>query len=40
VEKAGVIRYIQELKEQGVVRHIGLSSHVYADFPVMENLRK
>lgn len=27
VEKAGIIRYIQELKRQGVVRHIGLSSH-------------
>lgn len=26
-EKAGVIRYIQDLKEAGVVRHIGLSSH-------------
>lgn len=30
VEKAGVIRYIQELKEQGIVRHIGLSSHTPA----------
>lgn len=30
VEKAGVIRYIQELKEQGGVRHIGLSSHTPA----------
>lgn len=30
VEKAGIIRYIQELKEQGVVRHIGLSSHTPA----------
>lgn len=27
VEKAGVIRYMEELKEAGVVRHIGLSSH-------------
>lgn len=27
IEKAGVIRYIEELKSQGVVRHIGLSSH-------------
>lgn len=27
VEKNGVIRYIEELKQQGVVRHIGLSSH-------------
>lgn len=27
IEKAGVIRYIQELKSQGMVRHIGLSSH-------------
>lgn len=27
VEKAGVIRYIEDLKGQGVVRHIGLSSH-------------
>lgn len=27
VEKAGIIRYIQNLKEQGIVRHIGLSSH-------------
>ena len=27
VEKAGIIRYIEELKSQGVVRHIGLSSH-------------
>ena len=27
VEKAGIIRYIQDLKRQGVVRHIGLSSH-------------
>lgn len=27
VEQAGIIRYIQELKSQGVVRHIGLSSH-------------
>lgn len=27
VEKAGVIRYIEALKGQGVVRHIGLSSH-------------
>ena len=27
VEKAGIIRYIQDLKSQGVVRHIGLSSH-------------
>lgn len=27
VEKAGIIRYIEELKDQGVVRHIGLSSH-------------
>ena len=27
VEKAGVIRYIEDLKDQGVVRHIGLSSH-------------
>lgn len=27
VEKAGVIRYIESLKEAGVVRHIGLSSH-------------
>lgn len=30
VEKAGVIRYIQDLKEAGVVRHIGLSSHTPA----------
>ena len=27
VEKAGIIRYIEDLKAQGVVRHIGLSSH-------------
>lgn len=27
VEEAGVIRYIQELQRQGVIRHIGLSSH-------------
>ena len=27
IEKAGVIRYIEELKSQGAVRHIGLSSH-------------
>ena len=27
VEKAGVICYMEELKEAGVVRHIGLSSH-------------
>lgn len=27
VEKAGVIRYIEDLKSQGVVRYIGLSSH-------------
>lgn len=27
VEKAGIIRYIQELKDKGVIRHIGLSSH-------------
>ncbi len=27
IEKAGVIRYIEELKKQGVVRHIGLSTH-------------
>lgn len=27
IEKAGVIRYIQELKSQGTVRYIGLSSH-------------
>ena len=27
VEKNGTIRYIEELKAQGVVRHIGLSSH-------------
>ena len=27
IEKAGIIRYIEELKEKGVVRHIGLSSH-------------
>lgn len=27
VEKAGIIRYIKELQSQGVVRHIGLSSH-------------
>lgn len=27
VEKAGVIRYIEDLEDQGVVRHIGLSSH-------------
>lgn len=27
VEQAGIIRYIQELKSQRVVRHIGLSSH-------------
>lgn len=30
VEKAGVIDYIQELKSQGIVRHIGLSSHTPA----------
>lgn len=30
VEKAGVIRSIEALKEQGVVRHIGLSSHTPA----------
>ena len=27
IEKTGIIRYIQELKSQGTVRHIGLSSH-------------
>lgn len=27
VKRTGVIRYIEELKSQGVVRHIGLSSH-------------
>lgn len=27
IEKAGVIDYIQELKKQGIVKHIGLSSH-------------
>lgn len=27
VEKAGVIRYMEDLKSQGIVRHIGLSSH-------------
>ena len=27
VEKTGIIRYIEKLKEKGVVRHIGLSSH-------------
>lgn len=27
VEKTGVIRYLQDLQNQGVVRHIGLSSH-------------
>lgn len=27
VEKAGTIRYIEDLKSQGIVRHIGLSSH-------------
>ncbi len=27
IEKAGIIRYIEELKSQGTVRHIGLSSH-------------
>ncbi|MDD3416121.1 MAG: aldo/keto reductase [Lachnospiraceae bacterium] len=27
VEKSGVIRYIEELKKTGVVRHMGLSSH-------------
>lgn len=27
VEKAGIIRYIEDLKSQGVVRYIGLSSH-------------
>lgn len=27
VQKAGIIRYIEELKSQGIVRHIGLSSH-------------
>ncbi len=27
VEKAGIICYIEELKSQGVLRHIGLSSH-------------
>lgn len=30
VEKAGVIRYIEDLKSQGIVRHIGLSSHTPA----------
>ncbi|MDO4383825.1 MAG: aldo/keto reductase [Eubacteriales bacterium] len=30
VEKAGVIRYIEDLKRQGVVRHIGLSTHTPA----------
>ncbi|MCM1329889.1 MAG: aldo/keto reductase [Ruminococcus sp.] len=30
IEKAGVIRYIEELKAQNVVRHIGLSSHAPA----------
>ena len=30
IEKTGVIRYIQELQRQGVVRHIGLSSHTPA----------
>lgn len=30
MEKAGIIRYIRELKEQGIVRHIGLSSHTPA----------
>ncbi len=33
VEKAGVIRYIEDLKRQGVVRHIGLSTHT----PVLAN---
>ena len=27
VERAGILSYIEELKQQGVVRHIGLSSH-------------
>lgn len=27
VEKGGIIRYIEDMKSQGVVRHIGLSSH-------------
>lgn len=27
VQKSGIIRYIEELKSQGIVRHIGLSSH-------------
>ncbi|MDD3795869.1 MAG: aldo/keto reductase [Lachnospiraceae bacterium] len=27
VEKAGIVRYIEELKKTGVIRHIGLSSH-------------
>ena len=27
IEKAGVIKHIQELKKQGTVRHIGLSTH-------------
>ena len=30
VEKAGVIRFIQDLKSQGVIHHIGLSSHTPA----------
>ena len=27
IEKAGVIRYIEDLKNQGMMRHIGLSTH-------------
>lgn len=30
VEKKGIIRYIEELKRQGVVKHIGLSTHTPA----------
>lgn len=30
VQRSGIIRYIEELKLQGVVRHIGLSSHTPA----------
>lgn len=30
VEKNGIIRYVKELKFQGVVRHIGLSFHALA----------
>lgn len=30
IEKAGILQYIEELKRQGIVRHIGLSSHTPA----------